>query len=79
MNNGISTSAPTSTARPVNPGLSQISQARAPTKVRKLRSATETDEPTMFSTMVMSVVSRYSTSPVRVVRKNAWSRPMTWR
>ena len=36
-----------------------------------LRSATEIDEPTMFSTMVRSVVSRDSTSPVRTFRKKA--------
>jgi hypothetical protein len=47
--------------------------------VIRLRSATETDEPTMASTMVMSVVSRDITSPVRVVRKKAWSSAITWR
>ena len=50
-------------------GVSQTIQMNAPMKVKRFRSATETEAPTMFSTMVMSVVSLASTSPVRVSAK----------
>ena len=48
-----------------------ISTAMAMTNIRRLRRAIDDQVPTMASTMVMSVVIRDSTSPVRVFRKKA--------
>ena len=70
-NSGRITPTPISSTRPVKPGPIHISQMKPKTKVSALRSATEIEAPTMFSTMVRSVVSRASTSPVRTFRKKA--------
>ena len=62
----------------VRRGLTKIRKISAPIRVSVLRSATETEVASRFSTMAMSVVSRDRTSPVRVCRKNAGSRVRMW-
>ena len=59
----------TSTTSPARRGLVTISMAAAPTNSSRLRSATDTVEPTTVWISVVSVVSRDRISPVFVTSK----------
>ena len=55
---------------PVSLGLVTTSKVPPPKNSRILRNATDTEEPMTTCSRVVSVVSRDSTSPVRVISKN---------
>ncbi len=75
---GASTAGTSTATNRVSCGLTTNITATAPIRVKRLRSDSDRVVPTRFSMMVMSVVSRDSTSPVRVSRKKAWSSVRTW-
>ena len=63
---GATTSGTPMSTSAVSLGLVTKSSTSPPASTRRLRSATETDEPITDRTSVVSVVSRDSTSPVMI-------------
>ena len=68
---------PASTSR-VSFGLVSTSITRPPTISRKLRIAIEALDPITVSSIVVSLIRREITSPVRVSSKNAGGRSSRW-
>jgi hypothetical protein len=75
---GTTTRGTTRSTRPVSLGLVTTRSAVPPRVRRMLRSACVTVEPMTVCTTVVSVVSRESTSPVRVVSKKPGGMRMMW-
>ena len=63
---GAMTAGTTSRTSPASLGAVQTISAIPPSRIRTLRSATETEDPITDSSSVVSVVMRDSTSPVRM-------------
>ncbi len=78
MNRGAKPSGSSTTTQPVKLGLTASSRATAPSRVRVQRSATGAPLLIIRSTMVMSVVMRDSSSPVRTLITWARSSFSTW-
>ncbi len=78
MNRGRRPKGNTTTTHPVNRGLTASSRITAPSKVRVQRIATGAPFEIIRSTMVMSVVMRESSSPVRTLITWAKSSLSTW-
>ena len=74
---GISTTNTAPTTSAASFGLVTNIRMNAPVSITRLRSATETVEPTTVWISVVSAVRRDSTSPVRVTSKKAGVRPST--
>ncbi len=78
MNSGASPRGRNTTTHPVKLGLTARSRITAPDRVRTQRNATGAPLEIIRSTMVMSVVMRESSSPVRTLITWARSSFSTW-